>query len=36
MSYTGVVSAISLDAKKCLNVEILSDKCIIEEETKYR
>jgi hypothetical protein len=25
VSHTGVVSAISLDPKKCLNVEILSD-----------
>jgi hypothetical protein len=27
VSHNGVVYAISLDTKKCLNVEILSDKC---------
>ena len=26
-SHNGVVTAISLDTKKCLNVEVLSDKC---------
>jgi hypothetical protein len=27
VSHNGVVTAISLDTKKCLNVEILLDKC---------